>query len=278
MHRKPHRTAVLALLLLAALSVSLSGCRAEAPAAPTEAPAAIETAPAETPAPITETPAPADLTPPEAPPVHIQTGVREDGSFDAGTLFVGDSLTMGLVREYLIPNGLIGDAMYAAIGGHAMQQFFRREIHLNSKTLQKYGCVYSARFEKLSLAEAVAEAGGDVTTLYFMMGTNGSTKATVEVYTEMLTYLADSCPNAVIFMETVPYCSSGVSKYEFVNANLREAVENFTAEGHADVYILDTFTAIGEENNTHDGLHITENGQAAWYDALIANDAALNGE
>jgi len=208
--------------------------------------------------------------------LHVQTGLREDGTFDSGTLFIGDSLTRGLVSDYLLKYELIGDAMYAAIGGHAMQQFFLGTIHLNEETKSEWGCVYSPQFYQLSLKEAVELAGADVTTLYFMMGTNGSTKTTPEIYTKMLDYLTECCPNATIFMQTVPYSHEGKSDHAFVNENLRTAVKSYTCNGMQKVYLIDTFTAIGDQYNTTDGIHLIESGNAAWYDALIENDAQLN--
>lgn len=117
----------LCLLLAAVMLLSMAGCGKKA-AEPTEEPtttAATEviTEPTAEPTakPTTEStaepttePATEPTTQPTEAPLVLHSGLREDGTFDEGTLFLGDSLTYMLVGSYLEPKGLIGGAKYAA--------------------------------------------------------------------------------------------------------------------------------------------------------------------
>ncbi|MGN1002892.1 MAG: hypothetical protein ACI4PC_08985 [Oscillospiraceae bacterium] len=275
---------IILIPLVLAAALLLAACRAEPPTTAypeVEAPAApIGTpVPAATPAPPPEepeaSPQPAASPVLDAAVIPVRTGVREDGTFDAGTLFIGDSLTYGLLTKCLIPNEWIGDAQYMTICGMAMQGFFG-EIKLNNATLAAYGCLYSPAFQDLNLGDAVAVAGESVTSIYFMMGTNLSSKASVEVYEGILDHLLSCCPNAAIFMQTIPYSRSGLSDYTYVNENIASVVAAYQERG-CPVYLIDTFAAIGTDCNTTDGLHITEKGQCRWYEKLLENDRALNG-
>ena len=99
------------LLLCAAL---LCGCSAHASSQSTP--------------PVTETTVPATTeAPPSIGPVWddtIHSGLREDGTFTEGTLFIGDSLTYGFVLSYLQQYELIGDAKYMAVVGAPLGRFF----------------------------------------------------------------------------------------------------------------------------------------------------------
>ena len=210
----------------------------------------------------------------EEPIICIPTGIRTDGSFDGTTLFIGDSLTYDLITEYLQPMGLLGDAQFAAIRGISLQTFSGK-IRLNEETDSLYRCIYSPQFYDMDLSSAVAEAGDSVTALYFMLGTNLSEYTTSALYLKMINYLRDSCPNATIFIETVPY-NDGWTDYAFANRNIVDAVDQYQSGGGGKVYLIDTFSAIGTEHNKPDKLHVNGDGLEIWYQTLIENDRELN--
>ena len=210
----------------------------------------------------------------EEPIICIPTGIRADGSFDATTLFIGDSLTYDLITEYLQPMGLLGDALYAAIRGISLQTF-SGDIRLNEETDAKYRCIYSPQFYDMDMANATANAGDEVNVIYFMLGTNLAEYTSVTLYRKMISYLRESCPNAVIFFQTVPY-NDGWADYAFANLNLTEAVSEYLENGGENVFLIDTFSAIGYDHNKPDKLHINLDGLHIWYQTLIENDRELN--
>ena len=137
---KKIKVLIVSILLL---SMLLSGCGSRIVVAPPPAPqATVETAaPATEPVtepvnePVTEPetePATEPATEPETEPateptepeVVLHSGIREDGTFDEGTLFMGDSLTYMLVGSYLTPRKLMGDAKHAAMCGTKVTAFF----------------------------------------------------------------------------------------------------------------------------------------------------------
>ena len=226
--------------------------------APTENPVSL-------PAP-TEDPAP----PIFAPPIP-GAGVAPDGTFDETALFIGDSLTAALIM-FLRRAELLGSARYMAICSYSMPSFYGGPL-LDSDAAELYGMECSGEFYGLSYAQAVRQAGDSVGAVYYMLGTNGSSDVTPESYTAILSYIRDCCPHAAIYAQTIPYSVDELSDYHTVNSAILESVTGMRTAGDEDVYVLDTFTAIGTEHMSGDGLHLTDEGLALWY-ALIAGDRA----
>lgn len=263
--KEKHRRA---LALIAAVML-LAGCR-QAEQIPTDAEPAtgmpvVQTQPAEPSMlptePPTETTQP--VTEPESP---LHSGIREDGSFDEGTLFIGDSLTYGLVLEYLEPNGLLGDARYMAMPGAVVSVFF------TGPSLKTNGVVmsaYSPEFEGMLMSEAVTLAGDEVTAIYYMMGTNYSRYVTADTYIEIVNHLLETCPNATVYLQLVPFSRNEAVAYGKANRQITEAYQYFSDMGVERVLLVDTHTAIGS-NLIHDGIHLTATGQACWYGELVA--------
>lgn len=254
----------LALLLAAVL---LCGCApaeqtpetepTEATAAPTE-----ETqAPTEEPTEATEAP----TEEPTEPPFQLHSGIREDGSFDEGTLFIGDSLTYGMVAIYLPENQFLGDARYIAMPGATILAYFQGPM-LSSTGYYSY---YSPEFEGLYMYEGVEAAGEKTTAIYFMMGTNYSKYATDETYIQIVEHMLESCPNATVYIQLVPNDLSSQIDHEIANRRVRNAYEYFQQEGNERVLLIDTQTAIGY-HLLGDGIHLNEEGQDCWYHALLA--------
>lgn len=194
----------------------------------------------------------------------VHTGLREDGSFNAGTLFIGDSLTYGFISSYLMRYELIGDARYMAVVGAPLSRFFSSEV------LSGDGSLYSPEFTGLSYSDAVAQVGGQATAIYLMLGTNGSYNATKDNYIEVVDYLLETCPNATVHLQLIPYSTWQTVDYEGVNEQLRQVYEHYQAAGTEKVMLIDTFSFIGQSLGP-DGIHLSDEGRDAWYTAIAAH-------
>ena len=241
------------LLLCAAL---LCGCSAHASSQSTP--------------PVTETTVPATTeAPPSIGPVWddtIHSGLREDGTFTEGTLFIGDSLTYGFVLSYLQQYELIGDAKYMAVVGAPLGRFF------SSRTFGGGGesAHYSPEFLGLSYSQAVAQVGESATAIYLMLGTNYNGDTDTEHYLEVVDYLLEHCPNATVHLQKIPLCGNESVDVTGVNTALEEVAEHYLSQGVSRVMVIDTFTAIGLSQG-YDGIHLNADGMDAWYMAINAH-------
>lgn len=256
------------ILALALAALLLTGCgRSSQPAeertVPTQKPTMEETLPPET-EPEETTPPPKETEEPTEPAFRLHSGIREDGTFDEGTLFIGDFLTYGLVTGYLTDRELLGDAKYMVIPSGALTAFDYGPV-LTRDT----DCLYSPEFEGMLMREAVEEAGDSVTAVYFMMGTNFSKYADDETLTGIVEHILACCPNATVFLQLVPYDRSTRVDYEEANRRVLLTYMHYQQEANPRVRLIDTQTAIGY-NLTTDGIQLTTEGQACWYQALVA--------
>lgn len=220
----------------------------------------------EAPTEATEAPTepPTEATEHTVPEFQRHSGIREDGSFDEGTLFIGDFLTYGLVSGFLTERELLGDARYMIIHSAALPAFYY------GPTLSKGSdCLYSPEFDGMLLSEAVAAAGEDTTAIYFMMGTNVSKYATDEMLLQIVEDMLTGCPNATIYLQLVPYDRSTRVDYEEANRRIMATWLHYQREENPRVMLIDTQTAIGY-NLTAEGIQLTAEGQACWYQALVA--------
>ena len=268
----------LALCLCACLLFSLTACGAAPQTAAPEDAVRAETPVPDGKAEATPTPTPTASPEPTADPAAQAlaaplpgVGVAADGSFDDTALFIGDSLTVGLVM-HLRMTGRLGSARYMAICTYAMQSFYGGPV-LGDEAAELYGMECSGEFYNLTYAQAVRQAGERVGAVYYMLGTNGSRDVTPESYTAILSYIRECCPEATIYAQTIPYSVGEISDYRGVNSAILESVMGLRAAGDENVYVLDTFTAVGSEHMAGDGLHLTAEGLELWY-GLIAGDRA----
>ena len=232
--------------------------------APTELPTE---APTEEPTEVpTEAPTEEPTEEPTEPPVTAHSGIREDGSFNEGALFIGDSLTYGLVENFLMPNELLGDARYMAMGGAALSAFYFGPQLGRS---EDFPSIQSEEFRNLLMCEALEVAGESVRAIYFMMGTNYVKSVTTEMYIETVELMLEKCPNATVYMQLVPFDDSPRVDSERANEMIKEAYAFFAEQEEPRVFLIDSQSAIGY-NLAGDGIHLTTEGQACWYQALVA--------
>lgn len=254
--------------ILLSVLLTCSGCRKapdptqpETTQAPTTAATTLpETTAAETTlAPTTEAPTEETL-----PPAELHSGIRSDGTFNEGTVFIGDSLTYGLVEHYLIYNDLIGDARYMARVGVPLSGFFNHDSLMEPNR----GALYSREFYGKSFAKAIAQAGESVTAVYLMLGTNYDETANEYGYIETVEHILECCPNATIYLQLIPYSEQPSVHLEQVNFGILVAVDYFQAQGIQRVLCIDTLSAIGISQRD-DGIHLNNEGNQLWYECLL---------
>lgn len=206
---------------------------------------------------------------------NLHSGIRADGSFNEGTVFVGDSLTYGLIYFHLSSHNLLGDARYMAIAGIPLNVYFSDWFVLGSSHGDKNGQIYTPEFYGMSYAEAIEAIGGEATAIYMMLGTNGSDFTPLEEYITVLDHMLENCPNATIYLQTVPISRSSVVFYDTINGIIRQAAQHYADRGETRVVLLDTFTVFEKKHLVPDGIHLTEEGQAVWYQFLVDRTTEL---
>lgn len=206
-------------------------------------------------------------TEPPAPVLH--SGIREDGSFDSGTLFIGDSQTYLFISDYLIPQGLIGDARYAAQCGSQLTAFWDEDIRPTED--KSVYCIFSPEFEGMGFREAAAQMGAEATAIYLMWGSNYTPDATAQSYIDIAQSLLELCPNATVHLQTIP---RGDVAYVTVNERITGAWEYFQSIGEPRVTLVDTFGGIGTSVGS-DRVHVTPLGREKWYTTLILHAQTL---
>ena len=214
--------------------------------------------------PVTE---PATEPQPTEPELLLHSGLREDGTFSAGTLFIGDSLTYNLTGSYLPENGLLGEAKITAQCGSKVTAFFDGTLLVKNPVALT---LYSPEFEGMSFNEAAASLGEAAEAVYLMWGTNFSFDASADDYIQIVDFLLENCPNATVHLQTIP---QGNVAYTIVNGQIRDAYAHYVDLGEPRVMLIETFHAIGL--NTVDGVHLNLLGSANWYQAIV-DHAATN--
>ena len=138
----------------------------------------------------------------------------------------------------------------------------KRKIVVNS--------ICTPQFYGMTFSEAVAAAGGDVTAIYLMLGTNYDLYASAEQYIEIVDYLLECCPDATVYLQTIPISTRDSVHYGEVNSYIREAALHYQDLEEDRVQLIDIFDSVGEEYLKSDGVHLENTGYEAWYDVLVA--------
>lgn len=275
-----------------ALALLLGGC-----SMPPEAPVVASNPDLRTPAPVTDSslrpsvsPVPAsggDLTVPSTPepapepepsptpaPMRRSSGMTAEGLFTSDALFIGDSHTYRFVH-YLQELGLLGEARYMAICGLPLRQFCRETRAPLAEGLSgAEASTCSPEFRGLTMTEALASKGMESRAVYFLLGSNFSWEVTAEDYVEALELILEDCPEATVYLQTIPYSTQAY--YERVNAAIRDAWETLEAEAPGRVVLMDTCAALPRQELLPDGLHYSDGANAAWYAFLKEQaDAAI---
>ncbi len=193
----------------------------------------------------------------------LHSGIQIDGSFNEGTLFIGDSLTYGLVKNYLKVHDLLGEARYMAIIGVPLNVFF------NGTRLNGEKSTCSPEFKGLSYSKAVEKVGDEVTAVYMMLGTNYDPAADDKMYIEVVDKLLESCPRATIYLQLIPYSSSASVHTKTVNEYIMAAYEHYQEMDCQRVRLIDTRSFVGKGGIGGDGVHMNPNGMEAWYNGIL---------
>ena len=265
------RNRILCFLLALSLLLGLTACGKKPPEPETTAPPTTEAIELPTEAaevPTTEPTQPPTEAPTE-PPTVLHSGLREDGSFNGGTLFLGDSLTFQLIYGLLMPRGHMGDARHIAIAGSQITAFFDgTRISCNAANT-----LASPEFDGMLFSEAAGSLGEEATAIYIMWGTNYTKDASAQDYIDILDYLLTACPNATIHLQLVPYAKD-IIPYEIINERIRDAYSHYLETGEQRVLLLDTFTGIGERISS-DGVHLSDPGKEKWYETILTHAQLL---
>ena len=240
-------------IFLVLLALTLSGC-SRTPA---------ETAPettAEATAAITEAaPTVPETTAPEETVLH--SGLREDGSFDEHTLFLGDSMTFGLVEHELRTSGTLGDARYAGKCGARVGIY-----HDGTRMApdDRAVCYYSEEFQDMTMPEALRSVSEEILAIYYMFGTNYDQDGSSQDYVEVLDDILEACPQATVYLQTVP---KGNLPWDVINDRIQGAYDHYAALGEDRVRLLDINSAAGEFV-VNDGIHQAPPGRQLWAQAI----------
>lgn len=260
----------LCILLAVFMVLCCTGCGRETVPAPTEE-STLAFEPTTEPTQIPTEPVTEPASEPTGAPLLLHSGLREDGTFSEGTLFLGDSLTYAFVGNYLAENSLLGDAKYATQCGSQVTAFFGTNVLANNNEMMTR---YSEAFEGMEFDEAAASLGESAAAIYIMWGTNYTPDATAETYIQIVDYLLENCPNATIHLQLIPYGDPSIVACDTVNTRIRGAYAHYQQTGEERVFLIDTYTAIGR--HTVDGVHLDTTGYGSWYQAIV-DHAEANG-
>ena len=250
---------MLCALLALILTFGCAACAKSEPAPTTEATTEATTVP------TTEATEPPTTEAPTEPPLVLHSGLREDGTFSEGTLFIGDSLTCGFISSYLSKKEHLGDARYMTICGSKVTAFFDGTV-LEPK--DNVMTLYSPEFEGQKFDEATAKLGEELTAIYLMWGTNYVAKGTAQDYIDIVDYLLEHCPNATVHLQLVPYADLAIIPYPTINNRIRDAFAHYQELAEPRVFLVDTYQGIGRDVGV-DGVHIGMWGYANWYNTLL---------
>ena len=199
------------------------------------------------------------------PSVVLHSGLREDGSFDEGTWFIGDSMTCILITDYLQPNEFIGEAAYTGKFGAHITAFFDDTV-MSATSYNK--CVFRPEHEGLGYDDVAKLLGEQATAIYMMWGTNYTWNAYADAYIEIVDFLLETCPNATVHLQLIPWGYEELVEFETVNEWIREAYAHYQEMGEERVLLIDTFTAIGK-NHDSGFIHLNYAGNENWYNAIV---------
>lgn len=268
---------LLCLALALILLIGCAGCGRKRIPAPTEEETVFPefTAAPTTEAPTEETTVPTTealtepTTVPTEPPLILHSGLREDGSFDEGTLFIGDSLTLLFLNHYLKTQGYLGDAKYLS------QASSQLTIFMDGKTrvvCSATNTLASKEFNGMLFNEAAASLGEKATAIYIMWGTNYTPSASAESYIEIVDFLLENCPNATVHLQLISWADPNIIPVSKINQRITDAYNHYQEIGEPRVMLIDTYTAIGQ-NVISDGVHHNDTARANWYQAIVDHAA-----
>lgn len=200
---------------------------------------------------------------------NITTPPKSDISMD-DALFIGDSRTVGLM-EYA---GIDGADYFCTVGMSVYN------IHKNSVSVPNVG--------KVTLTELLN--GKKYGKIYIMLGINEvgyKISSTVEKYSELIEFIKDKQPNAVIFIQANLHVSKSRSDSDKVVNNI--AINGLNAElakladGKSKFYLdanilFDDKTGALSSDKSEDSTHLYAKYYKEWGEWIIKQTASLIGE
>lgn len=101
-----------------------------------------------------------------------------------------------------------------------------------------------------------------------MFGTNYTYDAYADAYIEIVDFLLETCPNATVYLQTIPHGNEEMVRFPIVNEWINEAYAHYQELGEERVRLIDTFTAIGI-NHDEGYIHLNSVGNENWYNAIV---------
>jgi len=187
-----------------------------------------------------------------------------------GTLFIGDSITHHLSSRRLVPMDYVGGASFMACSNAGIPHYFSDWAKFKNAEWNFYGCSYNVEFENLSYAAAIEQSAGRWERIFFMMGSNGSSALTHESYREVIDHIHANNPDAIIYLQTVPNCNTGIVLANQVNSIIVDTVAAYAADGISSVKLLDTNSIWGANCIAYDGVHLTDLGLQRWHEYICS--------
>lgn len=189
--------------------------------------------------------------------------------FSAGTMFIGDSITKGML---LYPD-TTGDVTVVAENG------------INTKTILEKG-IYDAGGEKITAVQAAAAA--QPSRIYIMLGSNGiaflDAGYMVEHYGTLIDQLKAAVPGAKIYIESIPPVTKGKEEADprYANAKINDYNEQLKVlAGEKGVGYIDVHAALQNadgvldaEASPKDGMHFGRSTYEKWFAYLRSETGA----
>ena len=289
------RIRFLALMLIAALGLAVTGCRMSAPASGTGftiaavvTPQPVKTLPQpDSPAPSasfssTEVPSsgqttmpvqtisPPQTTAPAQTPDVQQTPANASAQDFDDAAFIGDSVTLKL-RNYVMQNSALGKATFLCAGSFSVE-------HAVSYTLN---VTYQGNEEKVQ--DAVAKCGAKK--IFIMLGMNDiapyGIDNTIEKWDKLIDNIKSQTPDAQFYLQSVTPIVAGKEGKKLTNANVdlyNEALKTYAQEkGY--IYV-DVATQLKDADGSlkteycsdpdGQGIHLTDPACQLWIESLYS--------
>ena len=211
-----------------------------------------------------------EYTVPTAAMLALPENGRVDMAYFDDALFIGDSLTQGILTYQA---ATFENASYAAYIGVGPKELIS-------------GTVTNIKGETVTAMDEIRAA--NASKVYVLLGTNSLTsyddESLLHYYEEFMTLLETELPAGTTFyLQAIPPLSADKAATEesYSKTRIQALNEQLAQLAYAhDWHYLDLYSALADENgdlradyNAGDGIHLNETGYTAWREFLITHTA-----